>query len=220
MKFKNWQRIYSTLNWLSWPPLLSMAFVAIVAYDGYTPPYSWVEWSMGVFLFTGLFATILCTIIKGFIDLAAKENNLIVKYFGKPESKFKTYYFYNTGANRRFHHKARILNEIKKFRELKFTPKGLFINTHWFFLLDAKEQLFLWEDVKKVVFGPNEITIKFHNSNKIENKANPNNPLLVGNSYYVINKTDFYCYILNDIVFIKLIKTFYEGEIEEASDLK
>ncbi|MCL2521723.1 MAG: hypothetical protein FWE36_02555 [Erysipelotrichales bacterium] len=217
MKFKNWQRIYTLLLWLSFIPLFSIGFVAIVAYDGYSPSYPWVWRSTGILTFVASVAIVLLTLIKGLIDLAAKENNLILKDFEKPESKVKTYYFYNTGVNQRFHHKARILNEIKKFRELKFTPKGLFINTHWFFLLDAKEQLFLWEDVKKVVVGPNEITIKFHSSNKIENKTNSNNPLLVGNSYYAVNKTDFYCYMLNDIVFIKLIKTFYEGEIEEAS---
>ncbi|MCL2521721.1 MAG: hypothetical protein FWE36_02545 [Erysipelotrichales bacterium] len=217
MKFKNWQRIYTLLLWLSLVSfIIFMSFgISIDGLNGYFG--TWYAHGMTISAFVAIISTVFWTIIKGLIDLAAKENKLILKDFGKPESKDKTYYFYNTGVNQRFNHKIRILNQSKKFHELKFTPKGLFVNAHWFFLLDAKEQLFLWEDIRKVIITPNEITIKFHKSNKIENKASRNMPLLVGNSYYAVNKTDSYCYMLNDLVFIKLIKTFYEGEIEETA---
>ncbi|MCL2521722.1 MAG: hypothetical protein FWE36_02550 [Erysipelotrichales bacterium] len=216
MKFKTWQRIYTLLLWLS---LASLAvFVcSTIAIEGLIGSFEkWYERGIIVSVFI-ILPLLFIWGTKAF-NLASRENRLIIKDFDSSESKDKSYYWYNTGIYRRWHHKIRILNQAKKFHELKFTPKGLFINTHWFFLLDAKEQLFLWEDIKKVVVGPNEITIKFHNINKIENKANPNNPLLVGNSYYAVNKTDSYCYMLNDIVFIKLIKTFYEGEIEEMAE--
>ena len=218
MKFKNWQRIYTLLLWLSLVSfIIFMSFgISIDGLNGYFG--TWYAHGMTISAFIALFSVFFWMTIAKAIDLAVKENKLILKDFGKPESKNKTYYWYNTGINRRFHHKVRISNQSKKFHELKFTPKGLFINTHWFFLLDAKEQLFLWEDISKVIVTPNEIIIKFHSSNKIENKTNPNAPLLVGNSYYAVNKTDSYCYMLNDIVFIKLIKTFYEGEIEKSTE--
>ena len=161
------------------------------------------------------------------IDLAAKENKLILKDFGKHENKNKTYYWYNTGTNQPRHPKIVLLDKVKKLHELKFTSAGIFMNTHWFFLVDAKEKLLLWKDVEKVIIKHGVITFCFCNTRKTDvpkedstwSEVHSLSGLSHGAQLYIANKIESCVYLREqeNEIFLKLIQTFYDGEITQRA---
>ena len=227
MKFKNWQRIYQILLWFSWISV-AIFIISAIAIEGFTGSFSiniWYGYGMLVSIVIAVASILLWAILAKLIDLAQKENNLISRDLEKSRNIKKTYYWYNTGTNQRYHHKIMLLGQSKKLHELKFTPTGIFSNTHWFFLLDAKEQLLLWKDVERVIIQRGIITLNFYNAQEIEESKDYdskthylNGMLVIGTQYYIANKTQSCCYLQKNEVFLKLIQTFYGGEIEYCKE--
>lgn len=220
MKFKNWQRIYVLLLWISWISV-AVFLTSAIAIEGLTGSFdTWYGYGMTISVFPAL-ASILIYGATRVINPAGRENKKILKDFGTPESKEKIYYWYDVGLEGSRKQRVLLFGQSKKIHEFKFTPKGIFVNTHWFFLLDAKEQILLWEDVEKVSIERGALILKFRNTQEIEMpKDNPSPDvhslsglLYIGKQYYVANKTQSCCYLQENEVFLKLIQTFYEGEI-------
>jgi hypothetical protein len=180
-----------------------MAGVVVSAIFLFTREFnSWADPSaVATLVFIGLSVFSLIMGGVGVFVLRVRENNLILKQFGRPESKIRSYYNFERG-HRDIRSILSVFGEEKiYYNDMKFTPEGLYFNDGRFKPLAL---IFLWEDVKRVRITYDKVTLFFiHDGVEQECRIS-------------ITADEIHWLVMRKIdIFRKSIMTFWGGEIEE-----
>lgn len=121
------------------------------------------------------------------LQVIQNENNLVLKEYGAPKSKTKTY-FYHIHTDLSI---PALFEKPKAISGLKFSPEGLYYNTLQKMFL--WKEIFLWENVERISIAENAIKIEVATREGIK----------------------FITGFPNTEIYFKLVKTFCGKEIQQ-----